>query len=874
LCVGAVINELEDEDARLASPNTNRDDEWIYMEKTAPEIHFEMWELNEEDLNLDFDDKQDNPSGSLYHVVQEENSRQIIKWILLFLCLWSSYCCVSDKALDVLIHFISAVFQSIGTIFPTVAGFALIFPKSLNLLRKQLGIDKDNFTKYVVCKKCESMYEFQDCYFERLGRTVVKKCPYVEYQNHRQAFRRTACNEPLLKEVILKDGKKRLYPFKVYCYNSIIKTIKSFIARQGFIANCEMWRDRKVPSGFLADVFDGKVWKDFMYVNGQPFLALPNNYTFMLNVDWFQPFKHSLYSVGALYMVLMNLPRDQRFKAENVMLVGIIPGPHEPKLTINSYLKPLVTELNILWKDGIQVEPPGSRRAKVFHAALLCVGCDVPAARKVCGFTGHGSCHGCSKCTKVFPGNVSDKIDFSCFDPCPPRTNEQHRQQAEDILNQTSATDKAQKESHYGTRFTELMMLPYFNCVRFHIIDPMHNLFTGTAKHIMKNIWLADSEAIINKKTLTQIQQKVDNVIVPSSVGRLPKKISNSYGGFTADQWKSWTIIYSIFALWNILPQEDMDVWREFVVACSILCTSIITETKARLGHCHLIKFCTSFEELYGKNKVTPNMHLHSHLLECILDFGPVYSFWLFSFERYNGILGEYPTNQRSVELQIMRKFMSEQFVKSLPLPTKFKELFDPIFQKLKSSNTGTLQAYSTSPCDSSSNHIIQQSLFSIGPVQKGLQWTISSEISKLYSFMAPISKYCIDYDSLPYLNESYKAMFNDVNESSITENCERISSISFGGEHFGSRDTRKERSAFILARWCAMFRGEIDKSGLQLRSAVVNQFIRQNIEISGQYHTCVLASVRWFKQHPARHALGAPVEVWCKDLFEDEGPA
>lgn len=57
-------------------------------------------------------------------------------------------------------------------------------------------------------------------------------------------------------------------------------------------------------------------------------------------------------------MVLMNLPREIRFKAENVMLVGIIPGPHEPKLTIYTYLRPLVAELNVLWDDGIKMVEP------------------------------------------------------------------------------------------------------------------------------------------------------------------------------------------------------------------------------------------------------------------------------------------------------------------------------------------------------------------------------------------------------------------------------------------------------------------------------------------------------------------------------------
>ena len=33
---------------------------------------------------------------------------------------------------------------------------------------------------------------------------------------------------------------------------------------------------------------------------------------------------------GVLYMVILNLPHAIRFKPENVLIVGIIPGPSEP----------------------------------------------------------------------------------------------------------------------------------------------------------------------------------------------------------------------------------------------------------------------------------------------------------------------------------------------------------------------------------------------------------------------------------------------------------------------------------------------------------------------------------------------------------------
>ena len=103
----------------------------------------------------------------------------------------------------------------------------------------------------------------------------------------------------------------------------------------------------------------------------------------------------------------------------------------------------------------------------------------------------------------------------------------------------------------------ELMLLPYFDCVRFHIIDPMHNLFTGTAKHLMKNIWLDGDNPLLKKNDLCVIQEKLDKIKAPLDIGRMLRKILSSYGGFTADQWKTFTTLFSIYALYAILPKPD-----------------------------------------------------------------------------------------------------------------------------------------------------------------------------------------------------------------------------------------------------------------------------------------------------------------------------
>lgn len=51
-----------------------------------------------------------------------------------------------------------------------------------------------------------------------------------------------------------------------------------------------------------------------------------------------------------------------------------------------------------------------------------------------------------------------------------------------------------------------------------------------------------------------------------------------------------------------------------------------------------LLEFCKLFEVSYGKENCTPNMHLHAHIKNCILDFGPIATFWAF-----NGILESFP---------------------------------------------------------------------------------------------------------------------------------------------------------------------------------------------------------------------------------------
>ena len=71
--------------------------------------------------------------------------------------------------------------------------------------------------------------------------------------------------------------------------------------------------------------------------------------------------------------------------------------------------------------------------------------------------------------------------------------------------------------------------------------------------------------------------------------------------------------------------------------------------------------FCRQFEDLYGAERCTPNMHMACHLKDCMLDYSVLSAFWCFPFERMNGILEGMKKSWVSPEKQMFSKFINLQ---------------------------------------------------------------------------------------------------------------------------------------------------------------------------------------------------------------------
>ena len=261
-------------------------------------------------------------------------------------------------------------------------------------------------------------------------------------------------------------------------------------------------------------------------------------------------------------------------------------------MDINSYLDPLIADMEKLW-EGIHIKV-NKKNIKV-RAAISFVLRDVPAARKIGGFVGHRGRRSCTECFKEFPTQqFGDYPDYSGFikSEWEPRLHAVHVWYAKQQKKANTESQRKEIESDFGARYSLLYELQYYNTISSLVIDPMHCLLLGIAKKFFK-VWTLSN--IVLPEHYTTIQNKVDSFKCPPDIGRIPYKIASKFSGLKADQWKSWSLHFSLYSLKGILPNEDYNCWHKFViVSYKLFFKKISLSELDEIDHI-IEEFCTLF---------------------------------------------------------------------------------------------------------------------------------------------------------------------------------------------------------------------------------------------------------------------------------------
>ena len=274
----------------------------------------------------------------------------------------------------------------------------LIFPKTFNDLLLISNLKVFNECEVMaVCPnvKCNALYKLSE---------IVRKCAsgVTKPATCKKKVFGKPCGAELAYPEALSFGRKKWVPFKKFPFLAPSKWITLFFKNKEFI---KLLQQRPDPSadGLLRDMWDGKVLRIFLKDprdHNQPLLQQKHNLALLLYLDFFNPFSRAVHSSGVLCMTVLNLPRCVRHQKKWAMLIGIIPGPEEAQRHINSFLKPVVDDLLLLY-TGVKVTDvvmPG--KTFISRAVLLPVLGDIPASRKLSQFLSYKANKPCDKCHK------------------------------------------------------------------------------------------------------------------------------------------------------------------------------------------------------------------------------------------------------------------------------------------------------------------------------------------------------------------------------------------------------------------------------------------------------------------------------------------
>lgn len=389
----------------------------------------------------------------------------------------------------------------------------------------------------------------------------------------------------------------------------------------------------------MEDVFDAAFVKKLRWAN------VPNAYlsggtalrlVLALSFDFFNPYhnkqagKHC--SIGVIQFVCLNLPPEERHRPGNTYLAAVIPGPREPDVAqIHQYIKPVVSDLMKFWRGVFFLSTAKFPKGRVVQCALGPIVCDIPAARKLCGFKSVNSRHVCHTCDLVVEhskqnqgiasrheddgigSNTAQQAwnnDFGCNDATLVDTPEilletGNLRNVITLQEQAAQYVEARRRGHAegerlsklnGARWSELYLLAPLGCYNPAmqvVVDPMHNLHLGLAQHHFRVLWKLLEDSVSKRAGPYDADWHAKTTISLKKLGKELKK------GASASLTSAPKTVLKAFVAFNSIKypegaskgqlEEKITVWvRQFIIVSLRL--GMLTWIYA-LHHAHVVRW-------------------------------------------------------------------------------------------------------------------------------------------------------------------------------------------------------------------------------------------------------------------------------------------
>jgi hypothetical protein len=369
-------------------------------------------------------------------------------------------------------------------------------------------------------------------------------------------------------------------------------------------------------------------------------------------------------SLWPLQLIVNELDPKIRFLPENIIVTGIWFGGDPP---MEIFLKPFIMELRKSNQTEISI---GSEKFKIMIQPLIFT---VDTIAKDCiqkkiQFNGY---NGCSYCDH--PG-----INL-CRDPTRDMVElGKKSNQALKSINQIRypTIENTNKRTHEGTiadmrqaritnetvrgfkNLSPLVGIKNFDVINGMAVDYMHNCLLGVMTLLLE-LWFNSNfhqQPFYIGMFIGNVNNRLLNIKPPNEMSRAPRSVLDRCY-WKANDMRNFLLFYGIPCLFNILKTEYFDHFGLFSSAVFILLQTEISSNDLCKAQGMLDIFVRQFETFYGPINVTYNVHLLTHLSDCVSHCGPLWAHSTFHFEDNNAVLTGYVNGTRDVLKQVALKY-------------------------------------------------------------------------------------------------------------------------------------------------------------------------------------------------------------------------
>ena len=199
------------------------------------------------------------------------------------------------------------------------------------------------------------------------------------------------------------NKSKRGGPAKVVWYLPIIDRFKRIFANPNEAKLVRWHATERRNDGMLRHPADSIEWRNIDRKH-KDFAADPRNMRICLCTDGMNPFgdMSSTHSTWPVLIANYNLPPWLCFKRKYIMLCLLIQGPRQPGNDIDVFLEPVIDDLEILWKEGVETWDAYGQENFKLRVLLFCTINDYPALGNLSGQTikGKKACSDCKEHTR------------------------------------------------------------------------------------------------------------------------------------------------------------------------------------------------------------------------------------------------------------------------------------------------------------------------------------------------------------------------------------------------------------------------------------------------------------------------------------------